>query len=99
MLLVEHEPSDVQAYASTLTGAGYNLKIDVVAAPGDESICATSTRISMTLFSPTTTFPAGRGWMRYACYGKAVTTSFILVTGALGEDRRFLHATGSLIIF
>jgi two-component system, cell cycle sensor histidine kinase and response regulator CckA len=85
VLLVEHEPSDVELCVNALSGAGYSLKIDVVAAP-EEYLRHLERDIYDVVLSDYN-IPGWSGMdalLLLRQSGKDIP--FILVTGALGEE-------------
>ncbi len=85
VLLVEHEPTDVELCTAALRSAGYALQIDVVATPADyvHQLDARTYDVVLSDYN----IPGWSGMdalhlLRDAGY----ETPFLLVTGALGEE-------------
>jgi PAS domain S-box-containing protein len=85
VLLVEHEPSDVELCVNVLIGSGYTLKIDVVAAPEDFA-----RHLDTEIYDVVLSDYNIPGWSGMDALlllrQKGKDIPFILVTGALGEE-------------
>ena len=85
VLLVEHEPTDVELCAAALRGAGYLLQMDVVASPGDYARQLDSHKYDVVLSDYNIPGWSGMDALRLL-REKRKETPFLLVTGALGEE-------------
>jgi two-component system cell cycle sensor histidine kinase/response regulator CckA len=85
VLLVEHEPTDVELCTAALRGAGYALQIDVVATPENyvHQLDARTYDVVLSDFN----IPGWSGMDALRLLRDAGhETPFLLVTGALGEE-------------
>lgn len=85
VLLVEHEPSDIELCATALRVAGYLLHMDVVASPIDYARNLDSGAYDVVLSDYNIPGWSGIDALRML-RDKGMETPFLLVTGALGEE-------------
>src|SRR5579862_7535518 len=85
VLLVEHEPTDVELCVAALRGAGYFLHVDVVATPTDYSRNLDTQTYDVVLSDYN--IPGWSGMDAFHLLrDKGKDMPFLLVTGALGEE-------------
>src|SRR5580704_11433477 len=85
VLLAEHDESDVELCMNALRGAGYSLKIDVVASPDEYSRHLDEYSYDVVLSDYNMPGWSGLDAL-HLLREKGKDTPFLLVTGALGEE-------------
>jgi two-component system cell cycle sensor histidine kinase/response regulator CckA len=85
VLMVEHEPTDIELCIGALRGAGYLLHVDVVATPSDYSRNLETQTYDVILSDYNIPGWSGMDAL-HLLRDKGKDTPFLLVTGALGEE-------------
>jgi two-component system cell cycle sensor histidine kinase/response regulator CckA len=85
VLVVEHEPTDIELCVAALRGAGYLLHVDVVATPDDFSRHLDAQTYDVVLSDYNIPGWSGMDAL-HLLREKGKETPFLLVTGALGEE-------------